>query len=337
MKILAVAKLYAHKNGSGGETYLHQFLQDIQADGHEVSVLLPEKEQIEITHYHGIKVFETDEEHWKDYLSDPDLVITQLDFSEIVINHCMKIKQRVVQIEHCHIARDNKHLLNPKVVNIFNAPNIKKLCNMECGGVEGKTFTILPACPDYSEYATENLRYRQFITMVNPSKQKGGDIIYKLAELMPHRKFMVVEGGYYPWAQDVRFNYPNVVIQPNTQDIVKDVYMKSRIVLQPSRWETYGMVSAEARSCGIPTIVSKASGLTDNHGVLALYGNTLGQDEEATHDNVQRYKQLIEMLDHQPSYLLWSQHALDTAERVRKIQKEQVQEFLDWLKEISNI
>ena len=45
------------------------------------------------------------------------------------------------------------------------------------------------------------------------------------------------------------------------------------------------------------------------------------------------------MLDHQPTYLLWSQHALDTAERVRKIQKEQVQEFLDWLKEIeiSNI
>lgn len=335
MKILAVAKLYAHKNGSGGETYLHQFLRDIQADGHEVSVLLPEKEQIEITHYHGIKVFETDEPDWRDYLKVPDLVITQLDYSEIVINHCMKIGQRVVQIEHCHIARDNKHLLNPKVVNIFNAPNIKKLCNQECGGVEGKTFTILPPCPDYSKHATENIKYRQFITMVNPSKQKGGDIIYKLAELMPERKFMVVEGGYYPWAQDVRFGLPNVVIQPNTQDMIKEVYMKSRIVLQPSRWETYGMVSAEARSCGIPTIVSKASGLLDNHGVVALYGNTLGNDEEATHENVLKYKQLIEMLDHQPTYLLWSQHALDTAERVRRIQKEQVQEFLDWLKEIS--
>jgi hypothetical protein len=332
MKILAIVKLYAHKNKAGGEMYLHHLLKDFQTAGANVNVLLPKCKKIETFEYDSIKGAETNEENWKHYIDLSDLVITQLDFSAEVMDYCLSIKKPVIHILHCHIDRDNKYLKNPNVIKIFNSKYIYNTALKESLDIQGKTFIIYPYTDynKYKKYATTDLKYRQFITFINPQRSKGADVFYELAKAFPKRKFLLVEGGYYPHLQLVKYNLPNVTVHKNTDRILEDIYVKSRIVLQPSRYETYGMIASETRAMGLPCIVNgNSEGLVENIGQIGLYGFT--PEKDATKKTIQTYIDLINALDHQPTYILWSNFLLENAERKYEEQREQVIDLLSYL------
>ena len=332
MKTLAIVKLYAHKNKSGGELYLHHLLKDFQTTGSEVSVLVPKCKKIEPFEYDSIKGAETNEENWKNYIDQADLIITQLDFSAMVMDYCLKIKKPVIFILHCHIPRDNKYIKNPNVIKVFNSKYIYNTALKETLEIGGKSFIIYPFTDyqKYKEYATKDLNYRQYITFINPQRCKGADVFYELAKAFPKKKFLVVEGGYYSHLQDIQKDLPNVSVHKNTDNIIEDIYLKSRIVLQPSRWETYGMVASETRAMGLPCIVNYHSeGLRENIGKVGLYAYT--PEKDATKKNIKSYIDLINALDHQPTYILWCNHLLEEAESKYLEQREQVIEFLTYL------
>lgn len=333
MKVLAITKLYAHKNKSGGELYLHHLLKEMKPK-HSVSVLLPKCKKIESCVYDTITVNETNEEHWKDYIHHADIVITHLDFSAEVLDYCLAIKKKAIFILHCHIPRDIKYLRNPNVIKVFNSQFVYETSVKEALGINGKHFIVWPYTDyeKYSKYATTDLEYRQFITFINPARSKGSDVFYRLAEHFPNKKFMVVEGGYYPHLQDIRRNLGNVMIQKNTDNIIEDVYLKSRIVLQPSRAETYGMVASECRALGLPCIVNKKSpGLVENIGKIGLYGITPEEDASLSPCNIQSYIDMIKLLDHQPTYILWSNFLLEDGERISNLQAAQTKKFIDYI------
>ena len=50
-----------------------------------------------------------------------------------------------------------------------------------------------------------------------------------------------------------------------------DVYAKSKIVLMPSTYETFGMVAAEAIVSGIPVLATPTAGLKENLGDAGVY------------------------------------------------------------------
>jgi glycosyltransferase involved in cell wall biosynthesis len=50
-----------------------------------------------------------------------------------------------------------------------------------------------------------------------------------------------------------------------------DVYAKSRVVLMPSEYESFGMVAAEAIVSGIPVIATPTAGLKENLGDAGIY------------------------------------------------------------------
>lgn len=336
MKILAVVKLYAHKNKAGGELYLHHLLKELKKY-HQVEVLIPESQNTEKNEFEGITINESNERDWKLYLNKADLIITQLDFSSIVMDYALFIKKQIVFILHSVIPRDTKYLKNSSIIKIFNSKSTMELSNRECIGIEGKKFVIYPYTDflKYQNFATTDLEYRQFITLINPQRIKGEDVFYKLAEYFPKRKFMVVEGGYYPHHQNLRYDLPNVIIQKSTNDMINDVYLKSKIVIQPSRWETYGMVASECRAMGLPCIINKKSeGLYENMGKLSLAGIT--PDEDATFKNIKTYIDLIELLDHQPTYILWSNLFLEQAEHSFIQQQEQTNDFISYLNSLEH-
>src|SRR5210317_45661 len=166
MKILAVVKLYAHKNKAGGEMYLHHLLKGFQQRDCEVSVLLPHCKKIEPFEYDTIKGAETNEDNWKYYIDQADLIITQLDFSAEVLDYCLYIKKPVVFILHCYIERDYKYLKNPNIIKVFNSRYIYNTGLKETLDIKGKTFIIYPYTDynKYKKYATKDLLYRQYIT-----------------------------------------------------------------------------------------------------------------------------------------------------------------------------
>ena len=318
MNILAVVKLYAHKNKAGGELYLHHLLKQISIY-HKVAVIVPSN-TFSHTTYDDIMVVE--DKDYKNYIDQSDIIITQLDLSPEVNKYALQKDKILINIFHGECQEYFKPILkNEKIIKIFNSNFVYKTCLKT--EINGKKFIIYPYTPDFSQYATTDLKYRQFITFINPSQSKGKDIFYELVKEFPNKKFLLVEGGYYKHLQDIRYDLPNVVVQKSTNDMINDVYLKSKIVIQPSFVESYGMVSSEARSMGIPVIVNEQSeGLKENIGKIGLFGNN---------DDVKTYKKLIKLLDHQSTYILWSNLLLEQAENRFIQQQEQTDTFISYL------
>lgn len=322
MNILAVVKLYAHKNKAGGELYLHHLLKEI-SKYHKVAVIVPSN-TFSHTTYDDIMVVE--DKDYKNYINQSDIIITQLDLSPQVNEYALKQNKILINIFHGECQEYFKPILkNEKIIKIFNSNFVYKTCLKT--EINGKKFIIYPYTPDFSQYATTDLKYRQFITFINPSQSKGKDIFYQLVKEFPKKKFLLVEGGYYKHLQDIRYDLPNVVVQKSTDDMINDVYLKSKIVIQPSFVESYGMVSSEARSMGIPVIVNESSaGLKENIGKIGLFANN---------DDVKTYKKLIKLLDHQSTYILWSNLLLEQAEDRFIQQQEQTDTFISYLNSLT--
>ncbi|MGW6741638.1 glycosyltransferase family 4 protein [Streptomyces sp. NPDC055025] len=103
------------------------------------------------------------------------------------------------------------------------------------------------------------------ITLINLTAEKGANTFYALAERMPRRKFLGVVGGY---GEQIIRDLPNVEIVPHTPGdrMAKDVYARTRILLAPSSYESYGRVAVEAMCSGIPVIAHPTPGLMESLG-----------------------------------------------------------------------
>lgn len=104
----------------------------------------------------------------------------------------------------------------------------------------------------------------KYITLVNLVHNKGPDVFYALAEMNPDLQFMGVVGGYEEDKQVIR-DLPNVTIHPHTAN-QDDFYSKTRVILAPSIYESYGRVGVEAMRYGIPTLASPTPGLVESLG-----------------------------------------------------------------------
>jgi len=155
----------------------------------------------------------------------------------------------------CHIlrARINANYL------IYNSEYVKQ----KLGYSQPSCICIPPV--DYREY--EQVKPQgEYITLVNLNENKGGAILIEIAKRLPQYKFLGVKGGYYEQIQDN--SVKNIkYIEPQTD--IKKVYAKSKIVLMPSEYESYGQVAIESISCGLPVLNSSAEGLVSALGIAS--------------------------------------------------------------------
>src|SRR5690606_23963369 len=107
---------------------------------------------------------------------------------------------------------------------------------------------------------------------------KGAEIFYDLADRLPDQDFLVVEGGYER-ARQVYIEKPNVMFQPNTGDMRGRVYRKTRVLLMPSSYESYGMSADEACVSGIPVVASPIAGLVECLHTAAFHVDLEERDE----------------------------------------------------------
>lgn len=106
------------------------------------------------------------------------------------------------------------------------------------------------------------------VTLVNLSPDKGGYLLWKLAEQLPEVKFLGVRGHYGP---QIRRRLPNVEVIDPTPDMAAEVYSRTRVLLMPSKHETYGRTAVEAACSGIPTLASPCPGIVEAMGDHATY------------------------------------------------------------------
>lgn len=100
------------------------------------------------------------------------------------------------------------------------------------------------------------------VTLINLNENKGGALFWQLAERMPDVAFLGVRGSY---GDQVTGSLPNVEVLPHIpgQGMRDRVYARTRVLLAPSQYESWGRVAAEAMCSGIPVIAHPTPGLTE--------------------------------------------------------------------------
>lgn len=138
---------------------------------------------------------------------------------------------------------------------------------MEASGArQGRPIVVVRPATDPAEHRT---RPGSEITCVNLSVEKGGDLFWRIAEAMPEERFLAVRGGY---GRQLNADLPNVeIIGPNAHPMRDLVYARTRILLAPSRAETWGMVPVEAIASGIPVIARPLPAMRESLGAAATW------------------------------------------------------------------
>ena len=121
------------------------------------------------------------------------------------------------------------------------------------------------------------------VTLVNLSAAKGAETFWLAAAALPDVRFLGVRGGY--GAQVMRSRENVEVVRRPTKDMRGDVYSRTRVLLMPSEFETWGMVGVEAMCSGIPVIAHPTPGLVESLGCAGAFvdrGDLAGWCREIT-------------------------------------------------------
>jgi glycosyltransferase involved in cell wall biosynthesis len=132
----------------------------------------------------------------------------------------------------------------------------------------GREASVIPPLVDPVAYRTPTTR--QYVTMINPRRIKGGETAIELARACPDIPFLLVEAWYpddsVPPLRAAAARLPNVTWRRATPDM-RSIYAKTRILLVPSVWEeTWGRVVTEAQASGIPALARATAALPESVG-----------------------------------------------------------------------
>lgn len=313
MKLLFITHLYPPYNLCGSEIYIHQMIKALQARGHECWVLKQKfsagDEQMP-PHwiYDGVDVYRNMNgnvcgEHFR----KADRVICQLHFSMWAVHIARHHKKPVFHITHNHDRIDKLDV--PEVGDvriIYNSETSRRVLNYQRPSI-----VFHPIIRKYSSVSHFN---NDYITLINLNENKGAPVFYEIAKRMWDRQFLAVKGTY---GEQILSDLPNVTIIDPQEDMSL-VYDLTRIVLIPSREESYCMVAAEAMTAGIPVIASPTAGLRENCGSAAIW---------VDREDIDGWIKEIKTLDSKKSYLSRSEIC---SKRVLPDEISQLETFITW-------
>lgn len=263
MNILAYLPHYVgYNHNAGAELTMHELLYALRLRGHHITVLLSEHGPAnEVGPYviDGIKV--------QPYASKKDLNYMARDF-DVIISHLGGAERATLtanvlgikNVQYVHNSHISTHVAlsaGPDLA-VFNTEWLQAEM-----GYRGRQLVVHPAIRP-ANYKTER---GKAVTLINLWRNKGVPLFYELARRNPDIDFLGVIGGY---ETQVIEDLPNVTILENQEDI-REAYKRTKVLLMPSAYESYGRVALEAAASGIPTIASPTLGLREALGEAGTY------------------------------------------------------------------
>jgi hypothetical protein len=304
MRILAKLHAYPNQHNAGAEWAAHNLLRALAARGHQVEVHLSEANgSREVVDLDGVKVI------------PPAL---RRDFgkeartSEVVISHLENVPAAAAAargwgrplVVLCH------NTFPATFKQIGSGTTALAVYNSQWMAAAAKEFfdehpklarperevIVRPPVVAADYVATPG----DCLTLINLFANKGADVFWALAERMPDRKFLAVRGSY--GEQDVR-DLPNVEVIDNVpgSEMATTVYGRTRILLMPSEYESWGRTGPEAMASGIPVIATPTPGLRESLGKAGTF---------VRKDDVDGWQAAIERLDDPVAYEAASEAAL---------------------------
>lgn len=269
--VVAIVDRYPPLVNAGGESMLAALLEPLAARGDRVSVVTHTPEQYK---RHGVDVYPR---------SDRDRLVPQAD---VVVGHLMWTREAVEQaarhgkplvylvhnhrqLRHWSLTPDNVTVLavnSDELARNVQTPRRRGRPDSWSRGLDtwdGPSITVRPPVRLAAWHRTDDPAGRTHVTLVNVQPAKGSGLFYALAARPNRRRWLAVEGGYGNQVRPTAAN-PGVEWQPQTADMAGDVYARTRVLLMPSDYESWGMAAVEAMASGIPVIAHPTAGLRES-------------------------------------------------------------------------
>lgn len=323
--ILCSIHLYPPYHVCGAEMMLHQINKHLQSKGHTVKVLLKQANQHKIqSHYvfDDVDVFPPDQYNETMLFQWADAVITHLDYSAWSQALAGMFKKPVFHLIHNTWKQD--HLTNSELTQyvVYNSEWAKRELDYEHPSM------VLYPPTDYRYYkVAEDPWDGEYITLINLDQNKGGHILKAIAERMPDTKFLGVRGSYSEpsYIGQITHQPPNVWVIEKQVDI-RFTYKRTRILIMPSKYESWGRTATEAMCNGIPVIAARTPGLEENCGNAGIFVED--------RDDIGAWVNAINRLNNEKVYRKWSEKAMARSIELDPIPK--LDELEKWITKVAN-
>lgn len=254
-----------HHN-AGAEVMLHEMLAALVLRGHTVDITLSRQDGDQ---YQADGMWLWPGRDPRTLLADADVIITHLENTPPASMLGRWNAKPVVHVLHntMQITKDWATAGSPALL-VANSQWMLDDFAAALGGAMPKAIVCRPPVHARRYATTPGDR----VTLINLRRMerspggltmgKGAEVFWALAQRMPDVGFLGVRGGY--GGQDVR-QLPNVVVLDHVpHDEMRDrVYARTRILLMPSSYESWGRTAIEAYASGIPVIAHPTPGLVE--------------------------------------------------------------------------
>jgi glycosyltransferase involved in cell wall biosynthesis len=251
---------------AGSEICCHTVNKLLVERGHEVWVGVP---GYPYKTYEGVHIFDLNDREMLHGLMKHAHVISTHSYREKAIK--LSNQYGVAFVDWFHggtytaKAKDAGALNeNPRYWAVFNSDSLLA----SFSEIHESRYHILRPPVNWRDYEIGQGNNPQYVTLSNLNENKGGQILIDIAKAAPEIQFLGVRGSY--WKQIEDHSVKNIKYMNNTPRI-KDVYAITKILIMPSKDETWGRTAIEAMSSGIPVIASPTHGLRECCESSALF------------------------------------------------------------------
>lgn len=262
MRVLAFVHGYIPHLPAGSETMLHEMLRVLEAAGHTVAVLSTDirvaaraygLDRVTVYHRHPFEAADAFAEAWA-----PDVIVSHHEHAVRSIELARRMSIPSVILFHNDYPQAHQLMKRRPDLAVVNTHWLDRNLAPTVLGIP-KIVVHPPVDPERHRAAPGDA-----VTLVNLYRMKGADQFWRLARELPDVKFLGVKGAY--GRQVVYPGYPNVDVIDSTADMAGDVWSRTRVLLVPSRYESYGKVAVEAMASGIPVVAATTPGLRESVG-----------------------------------------------------------------------
>jgi len=264
MRLLFHLHKAAPIHGAGAEWMAHEIALGLRERGHEVQVYAADADpgvyELDGVRIHGRLSHAGTESLWQWC----DLAVTHLDQTRAAVMLAGAHGRPLVHLVHNH-RQLAYHGVTPAscALAVFNSRWLAEAVDWP-----GPSIVVRPPV-DCDRYATTP---GDRITLCNLTEAKGAHLFWALAKARPDLSFLAVKGAY--GRQIIPDPVPaNVEVIANTADPRGEIFARTRLLLMPSAYESWGRVAVEAACSGIPVLAHPTPGLLESMDGCATFAD----------------------------------------------------------------
>jgi glycosyltransferase involved in cell wall biosynthesis len=273
-----VARLHAAppRHNAGAEWMVWSMFRALVERGHDVSVWLSrysgDREPYEL---HGVRVLPLAARlDFASQIKSADVLVSHLENVPSVASLARGYGKPFVAV--CH------NTYTPTFRNIASGGCALAVYNSQWMAREAELYyaeyprgvrpggSLIVRPPVFAEdYVTS--RRGSHITLVNCNEAKGGELFRELAKRMPEQKFLAVKGSYGEQVDYTGLGNVEVVEHVSGDRMRERVYARTRVLLMPSSYESWGRAGVEAMASGIPVVAHPTPGLCESLSEAGIF------------------------------------------------------------------